>query len=726
MQQILKDISEMEEELLRIEEILQQLGSDGKEVAQYLERCSIHFDEQDFEAGMKQENEKLLPVGQSLKPKTQIYAQARSELETKTAEYCREMEAALKACREQTKELLLELNALKEEQKSCSSATFALEEENDKLKNQLQETQQDVTALKLKIQELDNVSKESGRNLQEKEKRITVLEMQLKARASRSEVAKLQATLEEKENCLKNALLEKQTLKAQLDKGAELYKEEIEDLKTQLAKADMARMKQSKYFDQEIANAKALAEQRDEQLRKLKEELRKTQQEQDVTGSLLVNTFAVISGKDLPQIPVPITCGGGSGIVQNTQVLVLKSEKAKLETQYKDLRKEHELLLKNDRTLKEEVKKWKERALKRRDKSSGDITEEQRFKSPRKTAPPLFPDAPCSPSRKSSLKPVLPLDTPPLLPLNCPTTFFDNSCLGTVEDTGSAVQESTENNLKHWIATANKDAAPNWYAMGRLDGKVILLSAAAQGIGRATALAFAKEGAEVIATDIDETKLRELEGHPGIQVRVLDVTNKEQIENLAKEIKRIDVLCNIAGFVHHGTILDCEEKDWDFTMNINIRSMYLMIKTFLPKMLEQKSGNIINMSSVASSIKGAVNRCVYSTSKAAVIGLTKSIAADFVGKGIRCNCVCPGTVDTPSLQERIQASPNPEQVINLISYDFIRYDEETPALKDFLVRQKMGRLGNAEEIAHLFVYLASEESAYMTGNACIIDGGWSM
>ncbi|XP_044284744.1 3-hydroxybutyrate dehydrogenase type 2 [Varanus komodoensis] len=245
--------------------------------------------------------------------------------------------------------------------------------------------------------------------------------------------------------------------------------------------------------------------------------------------------------------------------------------------------------------------------------------------------------------------------------------------------------------------------------MGRLDGKVILLSAAAQGIGRATALAFAKEGAEVIATDIDETKLRELEGHPGIQVRVLDVTNKEQIENLAKEIKRIDVLCNIAGFVHHGTILDCEEKDWDFTMNINIRSMYLMIKTFLPKMLEQKSGNIINMSSVASSIKGAVNRCVYSTSKAAVIGLTKSIAADFVGKGIRCNCVCPGTVDTPSLQERIQASPNPEQ-----------------ALKDFLVRQKMGRLGNAEEIAHLFVYLASEESAYMTGNACIIDGGWSM
>uniref|UniRef100_A0A8C9G7L7 Dehydrogenase/reductase SDR family member 6 n=1 Tax=Pavo cristatus TaxID=9049 RepID=A0A8C9G7L7_PAVCR len=178
--------------------------------------------------------------------------------------------------------------------------------------------------------------------------------------------------------------------------------------------------------------------------------------------------------------------------------------------------------------------------------------------------------------------------------------------------------------------------------MGRLDGKVILLSAAAQGIGQATAIAFAKEGAKVIATDINKTKLQELEKYPGIQIRVLDVTKREQIEELAKEIERIDVLCNIAGFVHHGTILDCEEQDWNFAMNLNVRSMYLMIKTFLPKMIKQKSGNIINMSSVASSIKGVVNRCVYSTSKAAVIGLTKSVAADFIEQGIRCNCVCPG------------------------------------------------------------------------------------
>ncbi|NXM41497.1 BDH2 dehydrogenase, partial [Gymnorhina tibicen] len=254
--------------------------------------------------------------------------------------------------------------------------------------------------------------------------------------------------------------------------------------------------------------------------------------------------------------------------------------------------------------------------------------------------------------------------------------------------------------------------------MGRLDGKFILLSAAAQGIGRAAAIAFAKEGAKVIATDINESKLQELGKYPGIQTRVLDVTKKEEIENLAKEIEKIDVLCNIAGYVHHGTILECEEQDWDFTMNLNVRSMYLMIKTFLPKarlgcpwllMLKQKSGNIINMSSVASSIKGVVNRCVYSTSKAAVIGLTKAVAADFIEQGIRCNCICPGTVDTPSLQERIQARANPEQ-----------------ALKDFLARQKTGRMATAEEVAHLFVYLASDESAYVTGNELIIDGGWSL
>ncbi|XP_074132553.1 dehydrogenase/reductase SDR family member 6 isoform X1 [Sminthopsis crassicaudata] len=254
-----------------------------------------------------------------------------------------------------------------------------------------------------------------------------------------------------------------------------------------------------------------------------------------------------------------------------------------------------------------------------------------------------------------------------------------------------------------------RKAKQNNCTMGRLDGKVIILTAAAQGIGRAAALAFAKEGAKVIATDMNESKLQELNEYAGIQTQVLDVTKKEQIEKFSKEIERLDVLFNVAGFVHHGNILDCEEKDWDFSMNLNVRSMYLMIKAFLPKMLAQKSGNIINMSSVASSIKGVVNRCVYSTSKAAVIGLTKSIAADFIHQGIRCNCVCPGTVDTPSLHDRIQARPDPEK-----------------AMDDFLKRQKMGRMATAEEVALLCVYLASDESAYITGNDVIIDGGWSL
>ncbi|XP_006884566.1 PREDICTED: 3-hydroxybutyrate dehydrogenase type 2-like [Elephantulus edwardii] len=242
--------------------------------------------------------------------------------------------------------------------------------------------------------------------------------------------------------------------------------------------------------------------------------------------------------------------------------------------------------------------------------------------------------------------------------------------------------------------------------MDRLDGKIIILTAAAQGIGRAAAVAFAREGAKVIATDINESKLQALEKYTGIQTRVLDVTKKKQIDQFANDIERLDVLFNVAGFVHHGTILDCEEKDWDFSMNLNVRNIYLMIKAFLPKMLAQKSGNIINMSSVASSIKGVVNRCVYSTTKAAVIGLTKSVAADFIQQGIRCNCVCPGTVDTPSLQERIQARPNPEE-----------------ALSNFLKRQKTGRFATAEEVAQLCVYLASDESAYITGNPAIIKGG---
>jgi 2-keto-3-deoxy-L-fuconate dehydrogenase len=241
---------------------------------------------------------------------------------------------------------------------------------------------------------------------------------------------------------------------------------------------------------------------------------------------------------------------------------------------------------------------------------------------------------------------------------------------------------------------------------GRLDGKRVLITAAAQGIGRATAIAMAREGALVLATDIDTTLLVELEAEEGITTEPLDVTDAGAIAALAKEQGAFDVLVNVAGFVHHGSILDCEEKDYEFSMNLNVRSMYRVIRAFLPAMLGDGGGSIVNVASVASSIKGLPNRFVYGTSKAAVIGLTKSVAADFVGRGIRCNAIAPGTVATPSLDERIDAFENPEE-----------------ARKAFIARQPMGRLGTAEEIAAIAVYLGSDESAYTTGQVLTVDGG---
>ncbi len=241
---------------------------------------------------------------------------------------------------------------------------------------------------------------------------------------------------------------------------------------------------------------------------------------------------------------------------------------------------------------------------------------------------------------------------------------------------------------------------------GRLGGKVAFVTAAAQGIGRATALAFAREGAKVWATDVNDAKLAELKGKSGIEVRKLDVLKDAEIEKLAGEIGAPDVIFNCAGFVHHGTILQCSDKDWDFSFNLNVRSHYVVIRAFLPKMLENGGGSIINVASVAGSVKGIPNRLVYGASKAAVIGLTKSVAIDYVKQGIRCNALCPGTVDTPSLGERINA-----------------FDDPVQARKDFIARQPMGRLARAEELAELSVFLASDESVFMTGQAVIMDGG---
>lgn len=244
---------------------------------------------------------------------------------------------------------------------------------------------------------------------------------------------------------------------------------------------------------------------------------------------------------------------------------------------------------------------------------------------------------------------------------------------------------------------------------GRLAGKRALVTAAGQGIGRATALAFAREGATVWATDINLEALAALKASsPGIETRRLDVRDSEDVAAIAEEIQDADVLFNCAGYVHAGTILQCSEGDWDFSFDLNVKSMYRTIRAFLPGMLRKGRGSIINMSSVASSVIGVHERCVYGATKAAVIGLTKSIATDFVRQGIRCNAICPGTVDSPSLGERIAARGDAEKV-----------------REEFIARQPMGRFGKPEEIAALALYLASDESAFTTGQIHVIDGGWS-
>ena len=244
----------------------------------------------------------------------------------------------------------------------------------------------------------------------------------------------------------------------------------------------------------------------------------------------------------------------------------------------------------------------------------------------------------------------------------------------------------------------------------RLEGKNIVVTAAGQGIGKATAVAFQNEGAKVFATDINEKTLKTLKDeYPNIDVFTLDSTNKVDVNNYCSHMINIDVLFNAVGFVHHGTILDCEEKDWDFSFNTNIKSMYFMCKAVLPKMLEKNGGSIINVASVASSTKGLPNRFVYGASKAAIIGLTKSIASDFVKQKIRCNAIAPGTVFTPSWEDRVKQSPDPVK-----------------AKKDFIARQPMGRLGTAEEIAAMAIYLAGDESTFTTGNTFSVDGGMTI
>lgn len=243
----------------------------------------------------------------------------------------------------------------------------------------------------------------------------------------------------------------------------------------------------------------------------------------------------------------------------------------------------------------------------------------------------------------------------------------------------------------------------------RLKGKTALVTAAGQGIGRASALALAAEGAQVWATDVNATLLESFKGVANITAVPLDVLDKAAIVKLAGQLPALNILFNCAGFVHNGTVLQATDKDWDFAFNLNVRSQFWTIQAVLPAMIANGGGSIINMSSVCSSIKGLPNRFIYGTSKAAVIGLTKSVAADFVAQGIRCNAICPGTVDTPSLQDRINT-----------------YDDPVAARQNFIARQPMGRLAQAHEIAPMVVFLASDESAFVTGQAYGNDGGMTI
>ena len=243
----------------------------------------------------------------------------------------------------------------------------------------------------------------------------------------------------------------------------------------------------------------------------------------------------------------------------------------------------------------------------------------------------------------------------------------------------------------------------------RLVGKTALISAAAQGIGRACALAYAREGAIVLATDINQAGLETLRDEAKISIRTLDVTDPDTIVAAAADIGAVDVLLNIAGFVPQGDILECSEADWDFAFNINAKGMFRMTKAFLPSMIANGGGSIINMSSVASSVSGLPKRVAYGASKAAVIGLTKAVAADHIRQGIRCNAICPGTIQSPSLDDRINT-----------------FDDPVQARKDFIARQPLGRLGTAKEIAEGAVYLGSDAAKYTTGTTMIIDGGLSI
>ncbi|XP_010215383.1 PREDICTED: centromere-associated protein E [Tinamus guttatus] len=452
---VLKDVSEMESELLCIEAELQHEESARKEMMQFWEAFSgAHHDAEKLKDGLKKDNEKLLQFINFWTPKVKVLLQLSSELDARSADYCKRADAECKLRKEKTKKLLQELNDTKEQLAPGASASLVLEEENYRLHNKLKATEQDIKAMELKIQKLENVINEAGKNLQEKDDRINKLQEQIRRKTATSELTQLQTILNETEKRLRNALTENQSLQVKLDKGAELYKDEIDHLKMQLVKYDMERMKQSNSFDKKLANYKVIVADQEEQLRKLKEELRRAQQEQDVT---------VVSEKEAPQQPqMPLTCGGGSGIVQSTQMLVLKSEQAKLQKENLQLKKQNDLLISNELQLKEELRKWKERALKLKERFSRETTQETIPRSPRKVVQisSLKEQMP-SPTKEPRSQETVTRDTPKSLPLTYPTGFFDNSNLVAPTGTPPAGIEPTEEHLRQWFGTSGGDKAPD-------------------------------------------------------------------------------------------------------------------------------------------------------------------------------------------------------------------------------------------------------------------------
>ncbi|CAN8208954.1 unnamed protein product [Coccothraustes coccothraustes] len=450
---ILRDVSEMENELLCIEAELKQEENARKETIQFWETCSgTHWDAEKLKEELKKDNETLLQVVKFWTPKVKILLERSSELDARTADYSKNANAELKQRKEKNEELLQDLNTLKEKLAPGGSASLALEEENYRLHNKLKAAEQDKKAMEVKIRKLENVINEVGESVKERDDRISKLQAQIRIRTETSELTQLQAELKEMDNCLKTALTEKQSLQAKLDKGAELYKEEIDHLKTQLVKCDLERMKQSNSFEVKLANYKALAEHREQQLTKLKEELRRAHQEQDVT---------VLKEANPQQSQTPLTCGGGSGIVQSTQILVLKSEQAKLQKENLQLKKQNDLLLSDELQLKEELRKWKERALKWRERSSRETTRETIPKSPKKAVSYFFKEQMPSPCKETVSQETVTQDLPKPLPLTCPTNFFDNSNLGVLTDTRPEGTESTEEHLRHLFGTSDRDKAPD-------------------------------------------------------------------------------------------------------------------------------------------------------------------------------------------------------------------------------------------------------------------------